>query len=150
MCVIIHGISYIGTFMSKIFQEAFNETLDEFGIKAVWLAEKTGVSNQGISRLRTGERDIYLQTFGKLFEALPSDAKQFFLEKVFGNAIAKTASLSKVIDQLDPESDADRKEAADAMRLIVSKFLNPPTDRSSENLRETTDEPRQLSLLKSP
>lgn len=134
--------------MSKIFQEAFNQTLDEFGIKATWLSEKTGVSNQGISRLRTGERDIYLQTFGKLFEALPSDAKRFFLETLMSEAIASTTTLTKVIDRLDPDSPADCKEAANALRLIVAKFI--PEDRGSSKTRETTEESKELALLKSP
>lgn len=127
--------------MSKIFQEAFNQTLDEFGIKGTWLSEKTGVSNQGISRLRTGERDIYLQTFGKLFEAMPSDAKRYFLEKILGDAIAQNISLNKVIDKLDPNNPQHRKQAADAMRQIVAKFL--PNDEHSD-VRENTEELAQV------
>jgi hypothetical protein len=127
--------------MSKIFQEAFNETLNEFGIKGTWLSEKTGVSNQGISRLRTGERDIYLQTFGKLFEAMPSDAKRFFLERILGDAIAENISLNRVIDKLDPNNPLHRKQAADALRLIVSKFIPDDQDNNSQsNTRENTDE----------
>lgn len=124
--------------MSKIFQEAFNETLDEFGIKAVWLAERTGVSNQGISRLRTGERDIYLQTFGKLFEALPIEAKMFFLEKISGESIAQSVSLSKAIDLLDMDNPEDRKQAANALRQIGDKFLPKKTEH--EHLRENTED----------
>jgi transcriptional regulator with XRE-family HTH domain len=136
--------------MSKIFQEAFNETLDKFGLKAVWLAEKTGVSNQGISRLRTGERDIYLQTFGKLFEALPIEAKQFFLEKLLGDAIAQTISLPKAIDRLNPEKESDRRAAAEAFKLIGEKFIYPSLGTGSPQSRVNTDETRQLELLKSP
>lgn len=136
--------------MSKIFQEAFNKTLDEFGIKGTWLNEKTGVSVQGISRLRTGERDIYLQTFGKLFDALPSDAKRFFLSEILGTAIAQNISLIKVIDQLDPSNPQHRKQAADAMRLIGAKFISDvPISENLEKSSTFTDEAKQLSLLKS-
>lgn len=131
--------------MSKIFQEAFNQTLDEFGLKAVWLSEKTGVSNQGISRLRTGERDIYLQTFGKLFEALPIEAKQFFLEKILGDAIAPSITPALVINQLDPNNPVHRKQAAEAFRLIGEKFVYPELSNPSNS----TDEARELVTLPS-
>lgn len=131
--------------MSKIFQEAFNETLDKFGLKATWLSEKTGVSNQGISRLRTGERDIYLQTFGKLFEAMPIEAKQFFLEKILGDAIAPSITPALIINQLDPNNPAHRKQAAEAFRLIGEKFVYPDLTKSSNS----TDEARSLATLPS-
>jgi DNA-binding Xre family transcriptional regulator len=131
--------------MSKIFQEAFNQTLDEFGIKGTWLSEKTGISSTGISRLRTGERDIYLQTFGKLFEALPIEAKQFFLEKILGDAIAPSITPALVINQLDPNNPAHRRQAAEAFRLIGEKFVYPGLTETSNS----TDETRKLATLPS-
>lgn len=147
MCVIIHLDSYIGTGMSKTFQEAFKATLENFGIKAIWLSEKSGVSDQGISRLKVGARDIYLQTFSDLFDALPLDAKEFLLSRIMGDAIAPTISIAVLINQLDPSVEADRKKAHDAIMLIGEKFLYPTS--SQKNIRKPTETQKEAELLKS-
>lgn len=126
--------------MSKIFQEVFCETIDKFGLKIVWLSKESGINDGTITRFKTGKRDIYLESFSKIFEALPTDAKRFFLEKILGDAIAENISLGRVIDKLDPNNPLHRKQAADALRLIVSKFI--PDDQPSEQVesRENTEE----------
>lgn len=136
--------------MSKIFQEAFVATIARYKLQVKWLGEESGVSTATITRLKTGARDIYLESFADIFEALPVEAKRFFLEKLMGDAIASTVSLPKAIEQLDPEKESDRKQAADAFRLIGEKFIYPSLGKNQSQVREITDEPLQLTLLKSP
>jgi hypothetical protein len=123
--------------MSKIFQEAFVATVARYKLQVKWLSEESGVSTATITRLKTGSRDIYMESFAEVFEALPIEAKQFFLEKILGDAIAQTVSLNRVIDRLDPNNPQHRKQAADAMRQIVAKFL--PSDAETK-VSENTEE----------
>lgn len=126
--------------MSKIFQEAFVATVARYKLQVKWLAEESGISTATITRLKTGSRDIYLESFAEVYEVLPFEAKRFFLEKLMGDAIAQKVSLLKAIDSLDPNSPDDRKQAADAMRLIVARFL--PDDKTSDST--TSDSTEEL------
>lgn len=123
--------------MSKIFQEAFVATVARYRLQVKWLSEESGVSTATITRLKTGSRDIYMESFAEVFDALPIEAKRFFLERILGDAIAENISLNRVIDKLDPNNPLHRKQAADALRLIVSKFIPDDSDAKS---RENTDE----------
>lgn len=124
--------------MSKIFQEAFVATVARYKLQVKWLSEESGVSTATITRLKTGARDIYMESFSDVFEALPIEAKRFFLEKLLGDAIAENTSLNKAIDKLDPNNLIHRKQAADAMRQIVEKFL--PVNEPPAKLRENTED----------
>lgn len=120
--------------MPNIFREAFVATIARYKLQVNWLSEESGVSPATITRFKTGARDIYLGSFAEIFEAMPLDSKQFFLEKILGDAIASRISLCKSVEMLDPSNPKDRKQAADAMRLIVGKFLQ------EEKLSENTEE----------
>lgn len=138
--------------MSKVFQQALVATIARYKLQVKWLSEESGVSTATITRLKTGARDIYMESFADVFQALPIEAKRFFLETVLGDAIAETTSLTSTISKLDPTNPQHRKQAADAMRLIGMKFISDSNFPSSESLHEdstSTDEPKQLSLLQS-
>jgi hypothetical protein len=134
--------------MSKIFQEAFCETIERFGLKIVWLSKESGINDGTITRFKTGKRDIYLESFGKIFDAMPIEAKHYFLEKLLGDAIAPSVTPSLVISKLDPDNPLHQSQVADAMRLIATRFFSSSPGRDTENTRESTDETRELSLLK--
>lgn len=126
--------------MSRIFHEAFKSAVAKFGIKLTWLSKESGVSYATVTRMTSEmERDIYLEKFGDLFEALPSDSQRFFLEELYGEAIASHVSLEKSIKALDPNNREHRRQAANAMRLIVQKFLIEE-GKDPYNLSENTEE----------
>jgi DNA-binding Xre family transcriptional regulator len=123
--------------MSKIFQEAFVATVARYKLQVKWLSEESGVSTATITRLKTGSRDIYMESFAEVFQALPIEAKRFFLEKLLGDAIAENVSLTTAVNKLDPTNTIHRKQAADALRLIVEKFI---TEDHNPKSRENTEE----------
>jgi hypothetical protein len=123
--------------MSKIFQEAFVATVARYKLQVKWLSEESGVSTATITRLKTGSRDIYMESFAEVYQALPIEAKRFFLEKLLGEAIAENVSLTTVVNKLDPTNSVHRKQAADALRLIVEKFI---TEDYNPKYRENTEE----------
>ncbi len=123
--------------MSKIFQEAFVATVARYKLQVKWLSEESGVSTATITRLKTGSRDIYMESFAEVFQALPIEAKRFFLEKLLGDAIAENVSLTTAVNKLDPTNSIHRKQAADALRLIVEKFI---TEDHNPKSRENTEE----------
>lgn len=125
--------------MSRIFHEAFKDTLERFGIKGTWLSEESGVSYAVIARMKTDLRDIYLEKFGDLFKALPDHAQKHLLEQLYGEAIAPSVSLERSIKALDPANKEHRKQAANAMRLIVTKFLLEES-KDPYSLSENTEE----------
>lgn len=120
------------------------------GLIAKVLAEKTGIREQTLSEFLSGARSgLRADNLEKLVDNLPAEQRIIFFQEWMGEAVpAKKATLAEVIDQLDPNSDSDRKQAADAMRQIVAKFLSE--DRGSEKTRENTDEAKQFAFLQSP
>jgi transcriptional regulator with XRE-family HTH domain len=56
---------------------AFDLTLKQFSLRASDIAEISGVPDTDISRFRNGKRDIGVEKFTKLVDALPAGAKDF-------------------------------------------------------------------------
>lgn len=131
--------------MSKIFQEAFVATVARYKLQVKWLSEESGVSTATITRLKTGSRDIYMESFAEVFQALPIEAKRFFLEKIMGDAIAPSITPALIINQLDPNNPAHRKQAAEAFKLIGEKFVYPELTQTSNS----TDEVKSFATLPS-
>ncbi|MBE9160667.1 helix-turn-helix domain-containing protein [Nodosilinea sp. LEGE 06152] len=63
------------------FYDAFNETLHRFDIKAVDLAQETGLSMQRISQFKKGQ-NIRVEDLQKLLGAMPQEAKRYMLTLV--------------------------------------------------------------------
>lgn len=61
------------------FREALNETIRVFRLKAVDISEASGVNEQEISRYRKGHKDINSSTLHKIVNALPRNARAYFL-----------------------------------------------------------------------
>lgn len=133
----------------NIFQKNLAATLKRFGLQSRWLAKETKTDEGSLSKYLGGKRDIYTATLEKWYGALPAEAQEHFLEACLEKKIVmRERSLVEMIERLDPEKESDRKQAADALRLIASKFI--PEDRGFSDSRKTTDEPKQLALLESP
>lgn len=123
----------------NIFQEAFDKAIKSCGVTATWLAEKSSTSQSNLSKFRKGQRDVYTETLAKYFEGLPYEGKKRFVEELLGEPVTqRKRSLCEVIEGMDIENSAHRKEAANALRLIVSKFI--PEDSGTEKPRKNTDE----------
>lgn len=127
----------------NIFQEAFDKAIKFCGVTATWLAEKSSTSQSNLSKFRKGQRDVYTDTLVKYFEGLPYEGKKRFVEELLGEPVTqRKRSLCELIDAMDIDNPAHRKEAAAALRLIVSKFI--PEDSSAPKSRENTDELMQV------
>ncbi len=61
------------------FREALNETIRVFHLKAVDLAQASGVTEAEISRFRKGRKDVTATTLYKLIQGLPNNARAYFL-----------------------------------------------------------------------
>ncbi len=92
--------------------QAFDKTLKKFGINARLLSEHSGVSEKMISLFRNEKQRIYSDSFEKLLEALPLEARLYFLVQLSEDRLA-------VLDQL---SEADHIKA-EWKSLIFSASL---------------------------
>jgi transcriptional regulator with XRE-family HTH domain len=64
------------------FSQALDRTLNEYGIKAKWLAERSGVSPQMISDFRNGKQRIYSDSLEKMLASLPAEAREYFFRQL--------------------------------------------------------------------
>lgn len=93
--------------------KAFDKTLKNFGINARRLSEQSGVSEKMISLFRNDRQRIYSDSFEKLLEALPIEAKLYFLIQLSEDKLTA----------LDKLSEADYVEA-EWKSLIFSASLS--------------------------
>ena len=59
-------------------RSAFIETLNKFDLTAANLARLSGIEPEVISKYRTGKQNLRLDTFDKLIDALPEEAKFYY------------------------------------------------------------------------
>ena len=91
------------------FSEAFNLTLEEFGITGKEVAKNAGVREATVSDFRRGNREIQTGNLEKLIGALPMDAKQFlFLKLLVGgmNVQGMATLLSAIACQLKDDHNS--------------------------------------------
>lgn len=120
----------------------------------VELSEKSGVSRSYLTEFRKGKGNPTVEVVERLLAVMEdkkTGARAFF----YLNCAGGTITLRDRIHQLSIDSATDRKEAADALRLIVAKFIPedrepiPAVTNSNAQVSENTDESKQLNLLKS-
>ncbi len=75
--------------------QAFDKTLKNFGINAKRLSEQSGVSEKMISLFRNGRQRIYSDSFEKLLDALPLEARLCFLIQLSEGKLAALDQLSE-------------------------------------------------------
>ncbi len=75
--------------------QAFDKTLKNFGINARRLSEQSGVSEKMISLFRNDRQRIYSDSFEKLLDALPLEARLYFLIQLSGEKLAALDQLSE-------------------------------------------------------
>ena len=59
-------------------RSAFFETLDKFNLSAADISRRSDVDAQVISKYRTGKQRLRQDTFDKLIDALPDEAKFYY------------------------------------------------------------------------
>jgi hypothetical protein len=59
-------------------RSAFFETLDKFQLSAADISRRSDVDAQVISKYRTGKQRLRQDTFDKLIDALPDEAKFYY------------------------------------------------------------------------
>ncbi len=74
--------------------KAFDKTLKNFGINARRLSEQSGVSEKMISLFRNDRQRIYSDSFEKLLDALPIEARLYFLIQLSEDKLAALDQLS--------------------------------------------------------
>ena len=62
--------------------------LKEKGIKQVWLSEKTGISRQALSTTLNGERNLDIEEYTKICDALELEYDYFFNKRMQANKSA--------------------------------------------------------------
>ena len=75
--------------------QAFDKTLKNFGINARRLSEQSGVSEKMISLFRNERQRIYSDSFEKLLDALPLEARLYFLIQLSEGKLAALDQLSE-------------------------------------------------------
>lgn len=100
------------------FCNALNSTMEAYGISGIWLAEKSGLSNQTISNFKIGKASIKADSLEKIIEALPSDAREFFFDQLYPR--------SKTLRSLILKSN--NQEKAEVLELISKSLLSGITE----------------------
>lgn len=110
--------------MENIFSSTLAEVTKSLKITGISLSKSSGVAAPNLSEFLNGHRDLGSNSLSRLFLALPHQAKKIYCEKLMGEPIPDSElKLADLIARLDPENPEDRKEAADAIRLIAEKML---------------------------
>lgn len=78
------------------FSQALDRTLNEYGIKAKWLAERSGVSPQMISDFRNGKQRIYSDSLEKMLASLPTEAREFFFRQLGSSPSSIQARIAEM------------------------------------------------------
>lgn len=113
--------------------QAFDQTLNTYGVSAKWLSRKSGVSEVVISRFRRGKQAVNTDTLNALLKPLPTEAKDYFFSKLRGSEVILTApEIESLIEKME------FSQLANLLSLIASRMKHP---------RETTDYQKQASLL---
>ena len=97
------------------FAKALRETMEECNLRATFLAEHSGLTDQQISAFRNGKRPMQSDNLQRLIDALPPTARIAFFSKCMMSKIGEReiSELLKAIalemrrhaDESDAESD---------------------------------------------
>ncbi len=117
------------------FSQAFDKTLNHFGISGKWLSEQSGVSQQMISGFRRNQQRIYSDSMERLIQALPLEAQQYFFESLLGMSLrALPPNLEQVVEE------ATSVQLGYLLKAIGSRMSSPASDKTqsakSDNLAQ--------------
>ncbi len=95
---------------------AFDRTLKEFGISAKWLAERSGITPQSISRFRKGHGPMTTDNLNLLLSHLPYEARAYFFSNILGSSLDTT--------QLPPLSEQIAKLSVQSKKELVMEIVD--------------------------
>ncbi len=109
---------------------AFDCVLKEFGISAKWLSERSGISQQSISKFRKGHSPMTTENLDALLQQLPFEAKQRFFSLLLGSSLP-SISLPPIEQQIERLSKESRKKL---VMTIIESFINEPVEISKSRI----------------
>ncbi len=98
---------------------AFDCTLREYGIAAKWLSDKSGLTEQTISKFRNG-RPMTTDNLNILLSHLPYEARAYFFAQILGSSL-DTTQLPPLSEQIAKLSVQSKK---DLVMEIVDSLVN--------------------------
>lgn len=114
------------------YREAFDHTLEKFGITAKSLALKSGVQERQISHFRNKQKDLMAGNLFSLVAVLPTDAQIYFFSCVASESMLETVDLRSLVKSMP----AARK--SEVLTLIADSLLES---------RENTDTTGLISAV---
>ena len=106
----------------------FHRTLRDYGISAVWLSEKSGISKTTISLFRTGKRPMTTDNLDVLLACMPLEAREYFFSLLLGSELPP-AVCPKIEEQIEKLSKESKKELV--MTIVESLAQSSREERSS-------------------
>ena len=94
------------------FCEALNRTMKSYGIRGVWIAERSGLSDQAISLFLNNRTQLKSDNLERIINSLPPDAQEYFFQQLY--------PTSKDLRSLILKASNDEK--AEALRLIAASL----------------------------
>ncbi len=104
----------------------FHKTLQKYDISNVGLMRESGVDSKMISRFRNGKSNIQIDTFEKLLNALPTDAKLYFFSLILGSSYRPNIEL--LVDNLSSD------ELHNLFNLLADRIVKRSRSFSKEEL----------------
>jgi DNA-binding Xre family transcriptional regulator len=95
---------------------AFNKTLKQHGISAKWLADRSGLTEQTISKFRNG-RPMTTDNLNTLLLQLPYEARAYFFSLILGASL-DTTKLPPIEQQIANLSIQSKKQLV--MEIVES------------------------------
>lgn len=104
----------------------FHKTLQRYGITNVWLSSESGVDSKMISKFRNGRSNIQIDTWEKLLNALPTDAKLYFFSLILGSSYQPNIEL--LVENLSSD------ELHDLFDLLADRIVKRSRSVAAEKL----------------
>lgn len=124
-------------------KEAFNQTLNRYGLTAKRLSEESGVSENHISAFRRGSSEIgskRLESLIEAMEAIAPGSKQYFCSQI-ADVSTKTGRVAGDWKPLILSANYDDIE--EILQLLAERYR----DLKKDKFRESTDRnPAALAL----
>ena len=99
--------------MIKI-NKALKQTMQDCGVRAVWLSQKTGIAEATISKFLQGKTDMLGANIERIIEALPSNAQGYFFNLLY----PRTNTMKALLE------DATQEEKIEALRIVAASLEN--------------------------
>ena len=123
--------------------QAFDKTLKNFEISARRLSEQSGVSEKMVSLFRNERQRIYSDSFEKLLDALPTEARLYFLIQLSEGKLVAFDQLSEA-DYISAEWKSLISSASLADIEIILRAL---ADRYGElKAKNELSQPKEESI----